>query len=171
MDGIERALMYAYRAHRGQVRKYTGEPYITHPISVCAIVESVEHDESMLMAALLHDVVEDTAITLDEIAANFGNDVACHVEDLTDVSTPSDGNRKIRKDMDRAHTSHASNDAKTIKLADLIHNSSSITQYDTDFAAIYMKEKKSLLEVLIGGNRELHSRACKIVEDYYFNRG
>ena len=164
---ITKALAFASKAHEGQQRKYTGEPYITHPIAVAEIVKIVTDDETMLCAALLHDTVEDTAVTLEQVEAEFGAQVAHYVEMLSDVSTPDDGNRAARKALDRAHTAQAHPDAKTIKLADLIHNSSSITQYDEKFAAIYMAEKRLLLEVLVEGHRELYEMAVGIVDAYY----
>src|ERR1700749_4267236 len=113
---------FATRAHArvGQVRKYSGAPYIEHPAAVADIVRSVPHTEAMLAAAWLHDTVEDTGTTLDEIRAGFGDEVAELVEMLTDVSRPDDGNRAARKKVDRRHSARASAAAKTIKLADLI---------------------------------------------------
>lgn len=139
----------------GQKRKYTGEPYINHPAAVVELVRSVPHTEEMLCAAWLHDTVEDTPCTLDEIERVFGFDVAALVEMLTDVSKPSDGNRKTRKAIDREHTSKASPEAKTIKLADLIDNSRSIVKHDPKFAKVYLAEKSLLLDVLREGDNSL----------------
>ena len=162
-----KALSLAIRAHDGQVRKYTNEPYILHPVAVAEIISSVTLEKDMIRAALLHDVVEDTSLTLDFLRRYFNDRVAILVEDLTDVSTPGDGNRKVRKQMDLEHTAIASPDAKTIKLADLIHNTSSILRYDPHFAVLYMKEKKALLEVLTEGDSLLYEQAQGIVEEYY----
>ena len=121
----------------------------------------------MLIAALLHDVVEDTGVSEGDIRTLFGDDVATLVSGLTDVSKPEDGNRETRKRIDREHTANQSDRCKTIKLADLISNSRSIAQYDKEFAKVYMAEKKLLLEVLKGGNEVLYQTALSIVEDYY----
>ena len=84
---FNKALQFATEAHGSQVRKYTGEPYITHPIAVADIVRTVEgHTEEMLVAAVLHDVVEDTDVTIDDICKEFGTVVGMYVEYLTDVS-------------------------------------------------------------------------------------
>ena len=157
---IDRALAFATIAHADQKRKYTGQPYIVHPVEVMQIVKSVPHDEAMLIAALLHDVVEDTDVTLDEIRTSFGDDVASLVDDLTDVSKPEDGNRKLRKAMDREHSGNSSARAQTIKLADLISNSSDILENDPHFAKVYLAEKELLLEVLTLGNDELRKKAA-----------
>ncbi len=71
---IEKALNYAIEAHKGQKRK-SGEDYIVHPILVSAITASISNDEVMVISALLHDVVEDTPITIEEIGEEFGDDV------------------------------------------------------------------------------------------------
>ena len=64
---INDALMVAVKAHGEQRRKYTGEPYVLHPVGVSKIVETVSHTPEMIAAALLHDVVEDTDVTFREL--------------------------------------------------------------------------------------------------------
>jgi (p)ppGpp synthase/HD superfamily hydrolase len=120
----------------------------------------------MLCGALLHDVVEDTHFTIDDIYQKFGSVVADLVSDLTDISRPEDGNRKTRKEIDRQHTARASKNAKTIKLADLIENSESIIRYDIHFARTYLYEKMLLLDVLKEGDKNLWKTAYDIVEKY-----
>ena len=115
----------------------------------------------MVAAALLHDVVEDTDVSLEDISIKFGPDIADLVSDLTDVSKPEDGNRATRKALDRAHTARASAAAKTIKLADLISNSRSIVEFDPHFAKVYLKEKALLLGVLTDGDQILWKKAHK----------
>ena len=85
------------------------------------------------------------------------------VRDLTDVSKPEDGNRAVRKEIDRQHTAQASPQAKTIKLADLISNTVSIVEHDPKFARIYLKEKALLLEVLTEGDPTLYAMATKLL--------
>ena len=157
---LDYALKFATQAHEGQVRKYSGEPYIAHPMNVARIVAEVTCDVNMICAAYLHDTVEDTDVTLDEIATSgFGGDVARLVEMLTDVSVPADGNRKRRKAIDRHHTGQASKQGKTIKLADLLDNTCSITRDDPNFAKVYMAEKSLLLTELRGGDQFLWDMA------------
>lgn len=154
---VKQALDFATAAHAsiGQKRKYTGEDYIVHPIAVMEIVKTVPHTEEMLMAALLHDTVEDTPVTIEDIQQEFGDVVATLVADLTDISKPEDGNRKVRKEMDRNHTAAASSAAQTIKLADLIDNTKSIGQFDPNFWVVYKREKQLLLAVLSRGDATL----------------
>ena len=165
-DIVKRASEFASRAHNGQVRKYTGEPYFGHPVEVMEIVSEVIDDPEVHAAALLHDVVEDTPVTIKDIEDEFGPRVASMVDDLTDVSKPEDGNRALRKELDRQHTAKASPDAQTVKLADLISNSLSIVEEDPHFAKVYMREKALLLEVLTKGNPHLFAFATNLVENY-----
>jgi len=113
----------------------------------------------MICAALLHDVVEDTKITSRQIWEQFGSNVSNYVYWLTDKSRPSDGNRKVRKEIDRDHISSAPAEAKTIKLADLICNTRSIVAHDPKFAKVYLEEKGLLLNVLKEGNAHLYELA------------
>jgi guanosine-3',5'-bis(diphosphate) 3'-pyrophosphohydrolase len=161
MNLEQRAEALATEAHARarQVRKYTGEPYIEHPRAVVALVRSVAHDEGMLAAAWLHDTVEDTTVTIGDIQRECGLDVAKLVDELTDVSRPSDGNRKARKARDRDHLAVASPRAKTVKLADLIDNSASIVEHDPAFATVYLAEKRELLAVLTAGDLALLVKA------------
>jgi len=79
-----KALELSLTAHNGQTRK-SGEPYIVHPILVAAITAKISNDEMMVQAALLHDVVEDTTFTIEELVEIFGDDVAHMVEGLTKI--------------------------------------------------------------------------------------
>jgi len=79
-----KALELSLKAHEGQTRK-SGEPYIVHPILVAVITAKISNDETMVQAALLHDVVEDTAYTIEELEQEFGDDVAHLVEGLTKI--------------------------------------------------------------------------------------
>jgi (p)ppGpp synthase/HD superfamily hydrolase len=168
-ETIARALAFASQAHAeiGQVRKYSNDPYIVHPIAVAEIVMTVPHTRAQIISALCHDVVEDTKRKLAEIEAEFGSEVAGLVDDLTDISKPSDGNRSVRKAIDLAHTARARPAAKTIKLADLLDNTESITLHDPNFAVYYMKEKRALLEVLTEGDATLWQKANAHIETYF----
>ena len=142
-------------AHGDQKRKYTNDPYIVHPIAVAELVKTVPHTDEMVAAALLHDVVEDTPVTIEDIENKFGSKVAELVGWLTDVSRPEDGNRKTRKAIDRDHSARAPADAQTIKVADLIHNTQSIEKHDPHFYKVYKEEKIKLLSVLTEADQTL----------------
>ncbi len=100
-EKLRDALAYATEAHKTQFRK-SGEPYIVHPILVAAIVSSITNDEAMAIAALLHDVVEDTPTTIEEVENRYGKDVAHLVSGLTKIDSirdselvPSTSNEKL----------------------------------------------------------------------------
>ena len=141
-------LDFAVKAHAGQTRKYTGDDYIVHPMAVADMVEKHGGDEVQVCAALLHDVVEDTAFTIDDIRDNFGDDIAIMVRWLTDTSQPSDGNRRIRKGIDAKRLAEAPAEAQFVKLADLIDNASTIFRFDKAFSKQFHKEMTHLVEVM-----------------------
>ncbi len=147
-ERIWRAREFATVAHQTQTRKYNGRPYIEHPLAVARMVARFDHDEDMIIAALLHDTVEDTSVTIGDIECAFGTGVAALVSDLTDVSRPADGNRVTRKQKDLLHTAAAQPRAKTVKLMDLVHNSVSIVRHDRGFAAVFLDEMAKMLDVL-----------------------
>jgi len=141
-------LEFAMRAHEGQVRKYTGDDYIVHPIAVAEMVEKHGGSEDQVCAALLHDVVEDTMYTLADINANFGHNIATLVQWMTDTSKPSDGNRRIRKGIDAKRLAEAPAEAQFIKLADMIDNADTIFRFDAGFSKQFKKEMAHLVQVM-----------------------
>lgn len=144
------AYAYATAAHAavGQRRKYTDDPYIVHPIRVANIVDKFGGTDEMIAAAYLHDVVEDTGVSIVDIQDMFGTDVALIVDGLTDVSKPEDGNRAVRKAMDRAHSADATYEAQFVKCADIIDNAHDIGANDPSFNVVYRKEMLLLIQVL-----------------------
>ena len=149
----------------GQKRKYTNEPYINHPESVVNIIKEINASEAMICAAWLHDVVEDTPCNISLILSEFDPVVGGLVHELTDKSRKSDGNRETRKKIDRENLANASNEAQTIKLADLIDNTSSIVMHDINFAKVYLREKELLIDVLTRGDPYLINAASMCLAD------
>ncbi len=162
-DLVARARAFATEAHEriDQRRKYTSQPYQEHLKTVAGLVAQVADDAEMVAAAWLHDTVEDTPATFGDIEREFGAEVRALVADLTDVSKPSDGNRAVRKAIDRHHTAQASARAKTVKLADIIDNCRDICEHDASFARVYLGEAAALLDVLDEGDPILFRRAQK----------
>jgi (p)ppGpp synthase/HD superfamily hydrolase len=166
---VTHAMAFAVAAHAavGQRRKYTGEAYIEHPTRVVVILtEAGINDPETLAAAWLHDVVEDTDVSIFEIQTLFGSDVAQLVSEVTNVSTRADGNRARRMELERQHLADASPRGQTIKVADLIDNTSDITKHDPEFARVYLREKQAILEVLTEAHPVLLERARQGVEEY-----
>jgi len=116
------ALAFAAHKHRDQRRKNVeASPYINHPISVAEILarEANVTDAAILMAAVLHDTVEDTQTTFAELEAEFGAGVARLVREVTDDTTME---REQRKALQVEHASVASAAAKQLKIADKLSN-------------------------------------------------
>ncbi len=170
---VARARAYAVDAHgrQGQRRKYTKQPYAVHLKAVAELVESATDDAETIAAAWLHDTVEDTPVTLDQVEREFGAAVAALVSDLTDVSRPGDGNRATRKAIDREHTARASPRAKTVKLADLIDNCRDIRAGDPAFARVFLAEAMALLDVLGEGDPGLFRRAHREISEGFARLG
>jgi (p)ppGpp synthase/HD superfamily hydrolase len=121
---IDAALAMSARAHRAQVRKGTDVPYIVHPVGVAWILERHGFDEDLIVAALLHDTVEDTGMELAEIRAAFGAEVAALVDALTEKKLENGEKRpwRIRKAESLAHLARADGRVAALKAADLLHN-------------------------------------------------
>jgi len=145
---IAYAGMFAENAHNNQKRKYTDEPYMVHPANVARLVSVCSSTVEMIAAALLHDVLEDTPVTENELRKLFGDETTDLVVWLTDTSRPEDGNRRVRKAIDRKRLANAPADAQTIKIADIIDNTHDIVTHDPKFAVIYIKEAADLINVL-----------------------
>lgn len=139
---------FCIMAHGEQKRKYSGEPYWTHPAAVASLIEIYGGNVEMIAAAYLHDTVEDTDVKIDQIEFHFGPAVKVLVDDLTDKTRPEDGNRATRKELDRQRLKGISAAAKSIKCIDIAHNLVSIAKHDKDFARSYFKEKRACLEFL-----------------------
>jgi guanosine-3',5'-bis(diphosphate) 3'-pyrophosphohydrolase len=121
------ALEFAARKHSGQKRKDSaGTPYINHPVAVAALLADVGQVDDLptLVAALLHDTLEDTNTTADELARNFGEEVLRLVQEVTDdKSLP----KQVRKDLQVLYAPNLSHRAKQIKIADKICNLNDLT--------------------------------------------
>ncbi|MCQ2066462.1 MAG: HD domain-containing protein [Bacteroidaceae bacterium] len=133
MKRIRDAFEMAFEAHSRQQRK-TGEPYIIHPIAVARIVaEELELGASAVIAAFLHDVVEDTPHTIEEIRERFGEDVAFLVDVVTKRKKTQDGQSKqvenFRQIMDSVHYDIR---ALMVKLADRLHNMRTLSSMKPD---------------------------------------
>jgi hypothetical protein len=166
-DLVQRAISFAKEIHQriDHRRKYSNQPYSVHLEQVAKIVATVTDDQEMIASAWLHDVVEDTPATLEDVHQEFGSAVAQLVRELTDISKPNDGNREARKAIDREHLSRASERAQTIKLADLIDNCKDISRNDPRFTRVYLKEMKALLAVLTKADKRLMRRAQRTMNE------
>ena len=145
---IRKAHSFALERHKGQKRKGTGEPYIVHPERVVCILALFIDDPDLLSAAILHDVVEDSYTTIQEVYDIFGYIIGDLVGELTtDVAQKKLLGKKIYM-VD--HFNSLSNDAFTIKLADRLQNCIGLLdpRVPTGFVKWYWIETKFILKNL-----------------------
>jgi (p)ppGpp synthase/HD superfamily hydrolase len=155
-----RAASFAAQKHRGQVRKgANAEPYVNHPLEVTNILANVGKvdDIDILTAALLHDTVEDTETTPEEIEEMFGKKVRKYVMEVTD---DKDLPKARRKELQVEHAPYLSRGAKQIKLADKISNITDIMNNPPEGWSEQRKEEyiewgKNVVAGLRGANADL----------------
>lgn len=138
------AMKFAREVHKGQKRKYTEEPYFGHLSEVAGIAGSVTDNPEALATAWLHDTVEDQNVDIRILAQRFGDKVAAGVMALSDVEK---GNSAEREAASRRRLHAAEDWVQTIKVADIISNTSAITSHDPGHAK-YLDEKRAMLDVL-----------------------
>lgn len=163
---IDRAVVFAAKAHEGQRRKYTETPYISHCLEVMEIVREHGGTIEMQCAALLHDTIEYTFVSYSDIEIKFDNSLAEMVLALSDMEI---GNRATRKRLSCERLAAASAEVQTIKLADLISNSRAIIERDPDFAKVYLREKVALLRVLTKGDAGLWNKAAACIPEEHWD--
>ena len=167
---------FADKAHGDQMRKYTPERYIVHPVRVMNICRAYTDDVTILAAALLHDVIEDTPVKKEGIREFLlklmtpaqADRTTQLVVELSDVYVKKDypqWNRRKRKEKETARLEKTSPDSQTIKYADIIDNSAEIINHDTDFAPLFLHECRAILKKLDKGNPELYKKAVETVDN------
>lgn len=168
-DKIQLVKDLATKLHGDQKRKYTGDDYVTHTFRVADIVKEHGGDDNMVMAAILHDVLEDTPTTEDQlldfmmeiVGPSEAIDVVKMVKELTDIFTKEnypDLNRKGRKEMEAIRLGRVSPRAQTIKYADLLDNGEDIMKNDPKFGKVYLREKETILKYMNKGNKTLYKK-------------
>ncbi len=157
MNVIIRAATFANVKHDGQKRKYSGDPYIYHPMRVAGRTMILPGStEAMVAAAWLHDVIEDTPATPLEIEKEFGEVVRNYVVGMTNVSKGLSAPRAERKRLDREYLAAVAPEIQRIKLLDRIDNLRDMEHADKpDFVRLYVEESKLLAEAIGGADRQL----------------
>lgn len=163
MHIIQKAMQEAARAHHGQLRKYTGEPYIVHPSSVALMLQTDRigwgepaHGPEVIAAALLHDVVEDCAVRLSSISGMFGSRVAALVDGMTSPyagGNPDKHNRARRKEVERERIVRLGSQREYdglyhVKAWDLVDNAQSIRAHDQRFWPTFQVEAEALIDAM-----------------------
>ena len=171
-ETVIKAMWFAAEKHRHQRRKDPARtPYINHPLNVLHILwfEGGVRDEAVLAAGLLHDTVEDTDTSFEELEAVFGSKIRAVVEEVTDDRSKSSSERKQRQILTAPH---ASKEAKLVKLADKISNlrdiSSQPPQGWSDGRRInYFKWAQKVVVGLRGTNPSLESAFDLVCAEFF----
>lgn len=173
---LDNICRFADKAHGGQMRKYTPERYIVHPIRVMEVCNGYTDQIEILAAALLHDVLEDTTVTATEIedflklllSPKEASFTVKLVIELSDVYVKTDYpklNRKQRKAKEFDRIVKTGAQAQTIKYADILDNCKEIVKHDRQFAPVFLKECLYILNGIDKGDKELRQRALTTVTD------
>ena len=147
---LDRAIVFAVRAHAGTERRGKGFPYIVHPLEAVEIVATMTADQELLAAAALHDTVEDTDVTVEQLRAEFGDRIAALVVSESDIvveGVSEEQSWHARKQAAIDRLARASHDAKIVALGDKLSNMRAIardyaTQGDKLWNLFHAKDPK-----------------------------
>ena len=174
---LDQVKSFAAFAHGDQVRKYSGEAYVYHLFRVMNTCYLYHNSLPVLAAALLHDVLEDTTTTPEELRRYLyktmphpeeADETLRLVIELTDVYTQRaypQLNRRARKEREHERLATISRDAQTIKYADIIDNATNVAENDPQFAPVLLNEYSSLLDRLYDGEPHLYKKSREKVAE------
>jgi (p)ppGpp synthase/HD superfamily hydrolase len=167
IDLIAEAKAFATCHHRHQRWGHAGEPYAVHLEAVARLVKAVPSaTPEMVAAAWLHDVENDLDVRPGEIRETFGDQVALLVGELTDPANLEDGDRSRHAEINRLHAAMASQEAQTIKLADLVEQAGNALEGHGKADETYMNEALQLL-LALQGDPHLWELAWNQVSSYF----
>lgn len=160
IDKITRSMLLCVRGHEGQMRKYSGMPYWTHPFRVATALASYPQAKlSWICAGYMHDLLEDTSITEKEIKEASSEEALQLVKEMTNVSKKMDGGkllpRRERKKQDWERLKGISKGGKVLKMHDRIDNLREMLNAPVSFKKLYCEESKALLEVVRDGDKNI----------------
>ncbi|GAB0157925.1 hypothetical protein CHRYSEOSP005_32200 [Chryseobacterium sp. Alg-005] len=171
---IDKIIMFTDEAHGEQTRKYNTDRYIVHPVRVMEACRQYTERLSVLSAAIMHDIIEDTPLTKNDISIFLSSvmdeknktETVNMIIELTDVFVKKDFphlNRSKRKKLEIERLQNISPEAQTIKYADIMDNAKEIVQDDVSFARRFLQECRDILIALKKGNPELRHKALSLV--------
>ena len=160
--------LFAYAAHAGQLRKVTGLPYIVHPLHVAEIVFEATGDVTHVIAALLHDTVEDTTITIEDIYRLFTEEAAVLVEGLTDPEQDEYETKPEYKERCCNRILEQSQEVQLIKCADILSNTSDIEHQPDHWVKAYCNGKLKMVKQM---NNALSTQTQERLESILNNLG
>lgn len=170
-DLLDRAIIFAVKAHAGTERRGKGFPYIVHPMEAMEIVSTMTADQELLAAAALHDTVEDTDVTVEQLREEFGDRIADLVaveSDVMDEGVNEEDSWRARKEAGIQRLARAGRDAKIVALGDKLSNMRAIardyaTQGDAFWSIFHAKDPKQhawRYRALADAMRELEGTAA-----------
>jgi (p)ppGpp synthase/HD superfamily hydrolase len=173
-DTLQAITDFADRAHGDQKRRYTPDRYIVHPIRVMELCRAYTKDLAVLSAALLHDVLEDTAVNkealldflLQVMDEKKAKRTLALVVELTDVYIKANypaWNRRKRRAKEAERLARSSKESQTVKYADILDNIRELPEGD-DFSIVFLRECKNLLKSINKGEPQLYQLAVEEVE-------
>lgn len=170
-ENCSKALCFADEAHSGQMRDFSGEPYIEHPKRVAEIVSEAGMDDEHIIIALLHDTIEDTDVTSEQIHKQFGTTVGVGVDYLTEPAKARGDANSMPKEKRKAEflrqLETAPKDIKAIKLCDILDNTRDMSLYykkNTVRAEKFYFAKMDMLTRLIKSDPVLFEKAAKALD-------
>lgn len=150
----ESALLFATEKHKNQIRKFNGEPYVTHPIRVANTVKEFTSDKNIIITALLHDTIEDTDTTREEIETNFGIEVANMVCAL---SNDKEELKRLGKTAYLTQKMNSLSDLELlVKLADSLDNISDLSHDNEQWSTRYLLQTDIIITCLKNPNIKDH---------------
>lgn len=180
---LDKAITFASYAHRNTERRGKGFPYIAHPLEAMAIVATMTNDQELLAAACLHDVIEDTDVTYEELKENFGQRVADLVQAESDVVVPNmsqEDSWKMRKQAAMDHLAKAPRDVQVVAMGDKLSNMRALNQdykqigeelwnrFHVTDPKLHEWHYRGLAKALSHlNNTEAYKEFCRLIEDTF----
>lgn len=161
------ARLVATQAHTGQVRKYTNEPYINHPLRVSQWLAQFNVGELIEAAAICHDVIEDTGVSHSALEMTVGIQVADLVLEVTNLEFP-EGSPRVEKFWHNiVKLVRSSHQAQTLKCGDIYDNCKDVYELDASYAARYIAEKFFLVRLFTRAQGDVREATLNLLSNVY----
>lgn len=164
---IDIAKLVASQSHEGQVRKYTNEPYVNHPIRVQQWLSQFHVGELIEAAALCHDVLEDCDVNYTALEMTVGTQVADLVQEVTNNVYPAGMSRTERYWGNTIKLLNASHQAQTLKCGDIYDNCKDVYELDASYAARYLSEKFFLVRLFTSAQADVRDATLHLLSSVY----
>lgn len=165
---VKTAFFFSAGAHSEQVRKFSGLPYVIHPVHVACIVAKYVPSASpeLLAACILHDTIEDTPVDYETVAELFGTEVADLVDEVTKRDfLYDDATKPELKEFERIRLATVSPQAQTLKCGDMLSNTRSMRTENPDRFATYVLENRRLFDTITDADPVLRERVERMFSE------